>query len=144
LHVLPEAARDLLYRPGNLHGWGWRIGVAAALALLGTLVLVVANPRRGRWVWSSVGLVIVVLAGMSMGRQSLRASYLREQAGYTLSGAWSGSTHWQWGAIGMFAACLVLAIFLVGVMLWWAWAARPAPDSTDAPGSEQAPTEGDA
>lgn len=124
LHVIPEARHDLLHPAGSWSGWFWKVGVVLVIPLVMCLVMGVRRPRRPLWAWGSLALVLGVLVGMSLARQSLRDSYLRVHGKFDVFAAWSGNTNWQWGAIAMFAITLVAGLALTAWLLWWVWNMR--------------------
>ncbi len=131
---------------GNLHVWGWRLGVAAAIGAIIAMVRGVSQPHRALWPWLSLGLIVVTLGGMSMARQAVRAGYL-DGVQFSLN-QWVEPAHStsQFSPFIVFLLSFVVAIAVVGWMLWVCWHIPPQPaQATTAaappPVEEQLPTE---
>lgn len=57
---------------------GWSIAVVLSLVLLVSLVMAFSNEDKPAYLWSSVGIMVLTLIGMAMGREHLRMISLQE------------------------------------------------------------------
>jgi hypothetical protein len=92
------------------------------------------QPDKARSVWIPVGLIGLVLIGMSAGREIIRLEMLSRTGG-PLYGP--DDVRLQFGPLLMFAISLVVGLGIVAMMLRWVWTAR-GPAQKETPGQAKA------
>lgn len=134
--TLRSAVREeMLLSLPNIHVWGWRVGLTAAIAAVIFMLRGVRAPGQARWPWLALASVVLTLGGMSMAREAVRAKYL---AGHGFKLADWAVKPGQNSAFLTFLVSFVVALVVVGWMLWIAWRIPSrnqiaAPDPAEAP-----------
>jgi hypothetical protein len=104
--------------PGSI---GWIMALAATGPMMFCMFRSRQRPRETLWSTSVFGLMALILLGMSMGRESIRAESVQES--FRTSDL---LVNWQVGPFLVFVGALVAAIAVVYMLMRWTWTASPA------------------
>jgi len=99
----------------------WALAVLSGIAALGVMFRGLERPERPLSVWLPAGLIAFTLAGMSAGRERLRAAFVDRLANARYTAA---DVHAQTATTWLFFGVLVIGLALIGLMVWWVWQVR--------------------